>query len=406
MAKKLLLPEHVKDAAVRRYNGAHRDWLVRSGDWPLAFSLGAPTEAEVIADLPAVQIWAQAWRQWAGPGAVEFEPRKWARLGSQDLPARLVLSNPGEVAALCGQDKRWARAVARREVLLGVWPDLGINLRLGRYFDVLADYADTDFDRLVAVVQWLEANADSNLYIRQLPVIGVDTKWLEKRQSLVAELLCLVTGSEKAGDFFDVTGLRRLPHRLRVIVLCPELRRSVGGLRDFEAPIEDVVQLGLTPKRVLVVENHACATALGDMPGCVVFAGLGKAVGVLGRVGWLQDVPALYWGDIDTHGLVILNSARAALPGLQSVLMDVATLFEFKELAVHEAIQAVESGLEHLTTEETELLEGLRSGRWGLQPRIEQERLPWMVVEAALLAAGLIGGKTICDALCEGVADR
>lgn len=406
MAKKLLLPEHIKDAAVRRYNGAHRDWLVGSGDWPIALSLGAPTEAEVMADLPAVQSWSQAWRQWFGLGVVEFEPRKWARLGSQDLPARLVLRRPGEVAALCGQDKRWARAVARREALLGVWPGLVTDLRLGRYFDVLADYADSDFERLVAVVRWLEANAESNLYIRQLPVIGVDTKWLEKRQSLVSELLCLVTGSEKAGDFFHVTGLKRLPHRLRLLVLCPELRRSVGGLRDFEAPIEDIAQLGLAPKRILVVENHACATALADMQGCVVFAGLGKAVGVLGRVSWAQGVSALYWGDIDTHGLVILNSARAALPGLQSVLMDVATLLEFKEFAVYETVQASESGLEHLTAEEVELLEGLRSGRWGVKPRIEQERLPWAVVDVALSAAGLLGSNAICDAPGEDVADE
>jgi hypothetical protein len=147
----------------------------------------------------------------------------------------------------------------------------------------------------------------------------------------------------------------------------------------------------LTPKHILVVENHACAAALGDMPGCVVFAGLGKAVGVLGRVGWAQGVPALYWGDIDTHGLAILNSARAALPRLQSVLMDAATLGEFKELAVHEAVQAVESGLEHLTADEAELFEGLRSGRWGSKPRVEQERLPWTVVESALGAAGLLG---------------
>ena len=151
------------------------------------------------------------------------------------------------------------------------------------------------------------------------------------------------------------------------------------------------MQLGLAPKRILVVENHACATSLGDMPGYVVFAGLGKAVGVLGSVGWAQGVPALYWGDIDTHGLVILNSARAALPGLRSVLMDVATLVEFKELAVLEAVQAVESVMEHLTAEEAELFEGLRSGRWGMKPRVEQERLPWAVVEAALAAAGLLG---------------
>lgn len=406
MAKKLLLPEHVKDVAVRRYNGAHRDWLVGSGDWPIAFSLGAPTEAEVMADLPAVQGWSEAWRHWFGLGVVEFEPRKWVRLGSQELPARLVLSSPGEVAALCGQDKRWARAVARREELLGVWPGLETDLRLGRYFDVLADYADADFERLVAVVRWLEANEESNLYIRQLPVTGVDTKWLEKRQSLVAELLCLVTGSDKAGDFFQVTGLKRLPHRLRVLVLCPELRRSVGGLRDFEAPIEDIAQLDLAPERVLVIENHACATALADMQGCVAFAGLGKAVGVLGRVSWAQGVAALYWGDIDTHGLVILNAARAALPGLQSVLMDAVTLLQFKELAVYEAVQASESGLHHLTAEEADLLEGLRSGRWGLKPRVEQERLPWAVVEAAFEAAGLFGSKASCSAPCEDVANE
>lgn len=390
MAKKLLLPEHVRGAVVRRYNGAHRDWLVGSSDWPVGFALGAPTESEVMADLPAVQAWVQAWRQWSGPGKVEFEPRKWARLGSQDLPARLVLGNPFEVAALCGQEKRWARAVARLEVLIAIWPDLAATVKLGRYFDVLADYADTDFGRLVAVVQWLEANPTSSLYIRQLPVLGVDTKWLEKRQGLVAEFLSLVTRSEKAGDFFEVTGLKRLPHRVRVMVLCPELRRLAGGLRDFEAPIEDVVRLELTPKRVLVVENHVCATALGDMPGCIAFAGLGKAVGVLGRVPWAKGVPALYWGDIDTHGLVILNSARAALPCLQSVLMDSKTLMEFKELAVFEAVQAVESGLEHLTAEEAALFEGLKSGRWGLKPRVEQERLPWNYVEAALSLTNFI----------------
>lgn len=391
MAKKLLLPEHVKDAVVRRYNGAHRDWLVGSGDWPIAFVLGAPTETEVMADLPAVQSWARAWRTWSGTATVEFETKKWPRLGSQDLPTRLVICSPGDVASLCGQEKRWAKAVERKDALLAHWPSLATSVKLGRYFDVLADYADTDFERLVAVVQWLEASPASNLYIRQLPVVGVDTKWLEKRQGLVAELLSLVTDSEKAGDFFEVTGLKRLPHRVRVMVLCPELRRSVGGLRDFEAPIEDVVRLALTPKRVVVVENHACATALGDMQGCVAFAGLGKAVGVLRRVPWAKGVPAVYWGDIDTHGLVILNSAREALPGLRSVLMDASTLLEFKELAVHEAVQAVESDLEHLTATEAELLDGLKSGRWGLRPRVEQERLPWTVVEAALSEAGLEG---------------
>lgn len=386
MSKKLLLPSHIKDAVVRRFNSAHRDWLMRAGEWPCTFSLGAPTEAEVVRDLGAVQAWAQEWIRWEGPGVVEFEPRKWARLGSQNLPMRLVLQDAAQVAALCGQDKRWVRAVDRRDALVGLWPGLGASPRLGRYFDVLADYADADFERLVAMLRWLTANPGSGLLVRQLPVEGVDTKWLEKRQQLVTELLCLVTGSERHGDFFEVTGLRRTAHRVRVMVLCPELRRQIGGLRDLEAPIGDVVTLGLRPSRVLVVENLASVTALPDIEGCVAFGGLGKAVGVLSRVDWAQGVPALYWGDIDTHGLVILNAARAALPGIESMLMDDATLLEFKHLVVHEAAPAVETQLEHLTAAERELLDGLRSGRWGLQPRLEQERLPWLAVEAALTA--------------------
>jgi len=37
---------------------------------------------------------------------------------------------------------------------------------------------------------------------------------------------------------------------------------------------------------------------------------------------WVQNTDAVYWGDVDTHGYVILDRARRILPGLKSVLMD------------------------------------------------------------------------------------
>jgi hypothetical protein len=46
-----------------------------------------------------------------------------------------------------------------------------------------------DFQRLVATVSWLDAHPTSGLMLRQLPIEGVDTKWLGKNKSLVLALL-------------------------------------------------------------------------------------------------------------------------------------------------------------------------------------------------------------------------
>ena len=92
----------------------------------------------------------------------------------------------------------------------------------------------------------------------------------------------------------------------------------------------------------------------------------------------------MYWGDIDTHGLVILSRARRVLPGLRSVLMDEATLLAHKTLWTLEPVQHAEAELTELTAEERAVFVGLRSGEWGPKLRLEQERLPWASALAAV----------------------
>lgn len=389
MSKKLLRPEQVKDWLVRRYNNQHRVWLEGGGEWPLTVALGVPSEADVAADLSGVRAWVESWGAWTGPGELQKQDRQWARLGSQTLPAVIALSGPEQVSAWCGQERRWKRAKARNDAMLARWDQLKGRPGLARYFDVLADYSDIDFDRLLAALSWFLACPNSGLYIRQLPVAGVDTKWVEKRTGLITELLGLLRGTIGSIDFYEATGLRRLPHRIRMRVLCPELRREVGGLRDFEAPVGDLVPLSLRPRAVLVVENHESGVALPDLPGVVAFVGLGNSVSTLSGLPWLVGVPAVYWGDIDTHGLAILSRARRALPGLRSVLMDDMTLQMFKDLAVAEPAQHVEAELAELTIEERSLFLGLRAGSWGTKLRLEQERIPWAhAVQAVRVALG------------------
>jgi hypothetical protein len=67
--------------------------------------------------------------------------------------------------------------------------------QLQRYFDVLAGYDDADFRRLLEMLEWISGNPNSGLYPRQIPVAGVDSKWLESCKGLISDLVFDDSGS-------------------------------------------------------------------------------------------------------------------------------------------------------------------------------------------------------------------
>jgi hypothetical protein len=354
----MLLPEAVRETLVRRYRARRCAWLAGEGQWPLAISLGLPSEQEVQRQPDAVRAWAAAWRQEAGE--LIWVERHLRSLGTQSLPQKLLFRDASQVAAWIGESPGWQRAHDRYLRLGARWP------RFARYFDVLADYPDADIDRLEALLDWLDRNPASNLYPRQLPIAGLDTKWLEPRLSLVADL----RGGADAG-------LRPLPYLVRCAILDEGLRRHVGGLSDVAARLEDLAALDLPAERVYIVENLQTGLAFGDEAGAVVFMGLGYGVGSLARLPWVARARCIYWGDLDTHGFAILDRARASLPGLESALMDEETLLEFRDLWVNEREQNAAAVLPTLSPTEAVVYRGLKEQRWGVNVRLEQERIPW-----------------------------
>lgn len=454
--RRLWTPARVGQELGRRFRARHRAWFdawseegsaklpeaqsplgvavggAREGveEWPLRIALGAATESEVSADPVGVRMWAEEWFGCALPGRLESRARRWPRLGEQLLPTAWLLEDPHQVAHWCGQADRWARACQRKGLWTQRWPGVvkrlpGVMERAAPacFFEVLADYDDPDFARLLTALDWLLTHPASGLYLRQLPLGGVDTKWVEQRTRVIVALLAWLRGTQPVGRrgpaltpeqgreqklkavkteaqglepeaeqgpeqgadiaataFFEATGLRPLPHRIRLRILCADLRQPVGGLSDIEAPIEELVRLDLKPRGIVIVENQQTGVALPDLDGVVAFMRLGRSVGLLRQLPWLAGVPVWYWGDIDTHGLEILARAREIFPALRSVLMDQTTLLRYRHLTVVEPQQHGGSGLDPLDVGERELFDELRAGRWGARLRLEQERIPWDAV--------------------------
>jgi len=353
----MLLPEAVRALLTRRYRARRCDWLAGEGNWPMAVALGCPSEQEAQRQAEAVRAWAEAWR---GSSEVVWSQRHWRSLGTQSLPDRMMLGGAADVAKWIGESQSWQRAHERYQRLGARWP------RFARYFEVVADYAERDIERLEALLDWLDCNPNSKLYPRQLPIAGLDTKWLEPRMSLIADLR---GGVE--------SGLRPLPFLVRFCILDESLRRHVRGLGDISARLDDVAALDLPASRVYIVENVQTGLAFGDEPGAVVFMGLGYGVGLLARLPWVARAQCIYWGDLDTHGFAILDRARASLPHIESALMDEETLLAFSDLWGPEGVQTTATVLPMLSQTEQEVYRGLKEQRWGVNVRLEQERIPW-----------------------------
>jgi hypothetical protein len=209
----------------------------------------------------------------------------------------------------------------------------------------------------------------------------VDTKFIERHRSVLAELLDLQLDCDRidqdATDFAARYRFRRKPGYVRF--------RSPGsaGFSELTVRTDEFAAPPPGARRAYVVENEITYLAF-PLPGAaIVIFGGGYAVDVLEPLGWLADLDLVYWGDVDTHGFAILNRLRHRFGHARSMLMDRATLLAHRDQWVTEP-RPTAAVLDLLDTEESELYRDLANGSFGPPVRLEQERIRFAAIERAL----------------------
>jgi hypothetical protein len=244
--------------------------------------------------------------------------------------------------------------------------------------------------RVLAVLDWFVANPRSGLYLRQLDIPGVDTKFIEGHRGLLAELLDIVLPEDVVDQsasgikgFARRYGLRSEPPLLRFRIL--DRNALLQGLSDISLTPAEFSTLKLPIRRVFVTENRTNGLAFPDHPEAIVVFGMGYGLERFAETPWLKELDVRYWGDIDTHGFRILDRLRATLPQARSFLMDDATLDVHRALCVEEPAEKRYTGeLLRLSSEEHALFENLRHDRLGERIRLEQERIAYGWLQHAL----------------------
>ena len=244
-----------------------------------------------------------------------------------------------------------------------------------------------EWPRLLAVVAWLQAHPRPGIYLRQVDIAGVSSKFIEANRSVLAELLDIALPTEAIDS--RVTGTTQFARRYGFQDKPLRIRfRLLGAPSAYGSDIS-LTQIAfeqLAPKvsHVFITENEVNFLAFPPVPGGMVIFGAGYGFAALADAQWLHRCAVHYWGDIDTHGFAILDQLRATLPHAQSLLMDRATLLAH---AGHwgEEPQPLLRNLPRLTAEEGALFDDLRDNRLRPRLRLEQERVGFGWVQQALL---------------------
>ncbi|AGF77787.1 hypothetical protein UWK_01219 [Desulfocapsa sulfexigens DSM 10523] len=238
--------------------------------------------------------------------------------------------------------------------------------------------------RLLAVLKYLKSNPRPGIYVRQLEIPEVDTKFIEKHKKPLSELLDLILSKEMiessatgAKRFEERYGFLSKPVQVRFRILDPDL--YLHGLSDLHVPVSEFCALNLEVDHVFITENEINGLAFPNVKNAIIIFGLGFGLDRLANIQWLLGKKIHYWGDIDTHGYVMLDQLRSYFPQASSFLMDRETLMAHESLWGQES-KPTRRSLTRLDEKELGIYEFLVKNLLRDALRLEQERISYSFV--------------------------
>lgn len=256
------------------------------------------------------------------------------------------------------------------------------------------------FSDAMASLSWILKNPNPNIYLREAPILGNDSKAFERSLPLMREwlIVCGLVNAISCTDHRQLPSILGFKSKPALIRFSPARQDASLFINqpDLVLRSNELSKIPVSASHVLIVENQETYLALCEkLNNTLLIFGSGRAAASQMRdIQWLNTKEIFYWGDLDSWGFDILAQTRRILSDalgldlfkVKSVLMDHETLLHCERLLVDEpACAAITPELqESLTDAEYDCLLALSAGR------LEQERIPMPWIMANLKAFGIV----------------
>jgi len=385
----MISPDELKRKSQRIWDNGEflRSWLEGINLFPIEIRIGTPSGRRLSDEFNNVRDWiAGLQRDSRRDGdrgyRIGYRTVEDRRLGRQEIPCMISFEGVDDWLPYIGKEKDFSDFKGLAEETERRIPGLTSFLK---ECPLKTLENRSDWSTLLTVCEWFMAHPSPDIYLRQLDIRGVDTKFIETRKGILAELLRICLDKEAEDDpgmhgrrnsFERRFGLRYDQPVIRIRFL--DRRHYINGLSDLGIPLSDLAARDPGIKTVYITENKINGLAFPDVEDALIIFGLGYGVEAVSGIRWLRDKVIWYWGDIDTHGFAILSQARGYLPQTRSLLMDHETFFLHRPMWGEEGeMRRFTGALMNLTEEENNLYSALKEDRYGRRLRLEQERISY-----------------------------
>ncbi len=352
--------------------------------FPCTVPLKGPSSSELASRFGEVQDWIVSLNSKSagvkGRGyRVESKTINHRMIGSNDLPYRIWIETLDDAVFLLGKNKDLK---AFLKIIDSVEKSCPALLSYLVRHPMRALSSSGEWDRLLSVVLWMFNHNDPDIYIRQIDLPGVHTKFIEQNRAILSELLDLLLPAGSVNTSFSAMGNFARRYGFKTPPLLVRFRTPYDsglfpdGMSDISLPAEEFAAMDINCGNVLVIENQINFLSLPRMRNTLMIWGAGYGFENLVTASWLNTKRLYYWGDIDTHGFAILNQFRSLFPAAVSFLMDRETLLEHIDLCVREPAPT-SAVLHNLSNEEAALYKDIKDNLLGEQIRLEQERISY-----------------------------
>lgn len=396
----MITPAEIKKKVLRLWDSGRfiSAWCCNKNIFPVNISFGktgGSTISENFIDTRnSISVLSDSAKDKTGSGySIEYKTVSHRQLGRQNIPCRIFIETEDDFLKLCGKKKEFdnfRKAYVHTQEKI---PHL-CRFMQDKPMQVIDNLSI--WDKLIPVCLYFINNPKPGLYIRQIVIPGIDTKFIEANKKIIADILIYLDPVGWGSDPIPLSnhgfekhfGLLFDEPLIRFRILDRDL--FINDISDLTLPLSQFSSIDIKAEIIFITENKINGLAFPMTKKSIVIFGLGYGIQALRQIPWMQNRQVFYWGDIDTHGFSILSTTKNILPGCRSMLMDEETLNAHMQSCVREPDSKRFTGeLSFLNEEEKAFFEKLKSNNFGENLRLEQELVGFDYLKKWLSDEGL-----------------
>ncbi|MCF6309868.1 MAG: DUF2220 family protein [Sulfurimonas sp.] len=304
-------------------------------------------------------------------------------LGTQLLPIAVLFQDRDVFLQLIKKTQEFNRFEIYYEMIIKNFFSLKEMLYAKPF--LVIEYYDI-WERLFSVCNFFMLNPRPNIYVRELGIENIDTKFIEKYKKILDKLFTILLDEDSINK--EIITLSNYGFEKKYYLKYPlatvrfrilDGSQTIAGLSDISLNIDEFKNLHPKCKIVYIVENKITTLSFPPLKDSMVIFGNGYGVEVLKDVNWLHNKNIFYWGDIDSDGFAILSQVRGYFENTESIFMNKQTIDEFSHFSIV-AKTKIKKELKNLTADEQFVFNKVQENNF----RLEQEKISFSYIKRIL----------------------